>query len=114
MNGSKLRWGILSTAQIGRKNWKAIRNTLEIWIYSTIPMLFFALLIAFLLNSAFLRYRTLYRIAITNPEHRCRGVRSTELDGVSVDPRAIPLVDDGQTHEVSVVVDTPTENGGCF
>lgn len=27
MNGSKLRWGILSTAQIGRKNWKAIRNT---------------------------------------------------------------------------------------
>jgi predicted dehydrogenase len=27
MNESKLRWGILSTAQIGRKNWKAIRNT---------------------------------------------------------------------------------------
>ncbi len=48
--------------------------------------------------------RTLYRIAIANPEHRCRGVRSTELDGVSVDPRAIPLVDDGQTHEVSVVL----------
>ena len=47
--------------------WKAIRNTLEIWIYSTIPMLFFALLIAFLLNSAFLRYRTLYRIAYFLP-----------------------------------------------
>lgn len=27
MSGSKLRWGILSTAQIGRKNWKAIRNS---------------------------------------------------------------------------------------
>jgi len=27
MNGRKLRWGILSTAQIGRKNWKAIYNT---------------------------------------------------------------------------------------
>jgi predicted dehydrogenase len=26
MNEGKLRWGILSTAQIGRKNWKAIRN----------------------------------------------------------------------------------------
>ena len=27
MNQSKLRWGFLSTAQIGRKNWKAIRNS---------------------------------------------------------------------------------------
>ena len=27
MNQTKLRWGILSTAQIARKNWKAIRNT---------------------------------------------------------------------------------------
>src|SRR5580765_398408 len=27
MTTNKLRWGILSTAQIGRKNWKAIRNT---------------------------------------------------------------------------------------
>ena len=27
MTNNKLRWGILSTAQIARKNWKAIRNT---------------------------------------------------------------------------------------
>jgi predicted dehydrogenase len=27
MSENKLRWGILSTAQIARKNWKAIRNT---------------------------------------------------------------------------------------
>ncbi len=27
MIGNKVRWGILSTAQIARKNWKAIRNT---------------------------------------------------------------------------------------
>ena len=27
MNENKLRWGFLSTAQIGRKNWKAIRNS---------------------------------------------------------------------------------------
>src|SRR6185503_14607587 len=26
MTSNKLRWGILSTAQIARKNWKAIRN----------------------------------------------------------------------------------------
>jgi predicted dehydrogenase len=27
MTGNKVRWGILGTAQIARKNWKAIRNT---------------------------------------------------------------------------------------
>ncbi len=27
MTGNELRWGFLSTAQIGRKNWKAIRNS---------------------------------------------------------------------------------------
>src|SRR5882762_8997329 len=27
MIGNKVRWGILGTAQIARKNWKAIRNT---------------------------------------------------------------------------------------
>src|SRR6185436_13915865 len=27
MTGNKLRWGFLSTAQIGRKNWKGIRNS---------------------------------------------------------------------------------------
>ncbi|UUZ81407.1 sugar ABC transporter permease [Paenibacillus sp. P26] len=47
--------------------WKAIRNTLEIWVYSTIPMLFLALLIAFLLNASFLRFRTFYRIAYFLP-----------------------------------------------
>ncbi|PZE19250.1 carbohydrate ABC transporter permease [Paenibacillus xerothermodurans] len=47
--------------------WKAIGNTLEIWVYSTIPMLIMALLIAYLLNAAFLRYRTFYRIAYFLP-----------------------------------------------
>ncbi|WP_082053263.1 carbohydrate ABC transporter permease [Gordoniibacillus kamchatkensis] len=42
--------------------WKSILNTLEIWIISTIPMLFFALLIAFLLNSTFVRFRNVYRV----------------------------------------------------
>ncbi len=44
--------------------------------------------------------RTLYEIAVVNPEHRCRGVAEAGLDGASVDPRAIPLVDDGGTHQV--------------
>lgn len=47
--------------------WKAIGNTLQIWVYSTIPMLIMALLIAFLLNAAFLKYRTFYRIAYFLP-----------------------------------------------
>jgi cyclic beta-1,2-glucan synthetase len=48
--------------------------------------------------------QTLFRITVTNPEHRCRGVRYTTLDGVAVDPRAIPLRDDGETHEVEVLL----------
>lgn len=48
--------------------------------------------------------KTLYHITVTNPEHRCRGVQSAELDGVSVNPRAIPLRDDGTTHDVAIVL----------
>jgi cellobiose transport system permease protein len=47
--------------------WKAVRNTLLIWIYSTIPMLFFALIIAFLLNASFVRFRTFFRIGYFLP-----------------------------------------------
>ena len=46
--------------------------------------------------------RTRYEIAVANPDHRCRGVRSAELDGSPVDPLAIPLIDDGRTHVVMV------------
>ncbi|WP_248924579.1 carbohydrate ABC transporter permease [Paenibacillus hamazuiensis] len=47
--------------------WKSVGNTFLIWIYSTIPMLIFALVIAFLLNSAFVRFRGAYRIAYFLP-----------------------------------------------
>ena len=33
-----------------------------------------------------------------------RGVAGAELDGVPVDPRTMPLVDDGGTHVVQVVL----------
>jgi cyclic beta-1,2-glucan synthetase len=46
--------------------------------------------------------RTSYHISVVNPDHRCRGVRSAELDGVPTDPSAIPLLDDGRTHHVAV------------
>jgi cyclic beta-1,2-glucan synthetase len=47
---------------------------------------------------------TRYEITVTNPEHRCRGVAEADLDGAPVDPAAIPIVDDGRTHVVRVVL----------
>jgi cyclic beta-1,2-glucan synthetase len=47
---------------------------------------------------------TRYEITVSNPQHRCRGVASAELDGVKVDHRAIPLAADGGTHRVTVVM----------
>jgi len=48
--------------------------------------------------------QTRYRITVSNPEHRCRGIRSAEIDGVATNAQAIPLVDDGKTHEVVIVL----------
>ena len=52
--------------------------------------------------------RTTYRISVINPDHRCSGVRSTTLDGVAIDPDAIPVLDDHQTHEVVVQLGEPS------
>jgi cyclic beta-1,2-glucan synthetase len=51
--------------------------------------------------------RTRYHIAVGNPEHRSGGVRSAELDGAPIDPEAIPVLDDGQTHTVVVQLGDP-------
>ncbi len=48
--------------------------------------------------------RTRYRIAVSNPEHLCRGVLDATLDGVVTDAAAIPLVDDGGMHEVHILL----------
>ena len=48
--------------------------------------------------------RTRYAIVVENPERRCRGVASVELDGSPVDRAAIPLADDGRAHRVRVVL----------
>jgi len=51
------------------------------------------------------RYRTTtYEIAVSNPDHRCCGIGLAELDGSPCDPDAIPLVDDGATHRVRIVL----------
>ncbi len=43
-----------------------------------------------------------YHIEVSNPEHCSRGVASAELDGMSCEPKAIPLVDDGKLHQVLI------------
>ena len=47
---------------------------------------------------------TTYRITVSNPHHRSRGVVSAEMDGMPVDASAIPVDDDGRTHEIAIVV----------
>ncbi|MFN7987339.1 MAG: glucoamylase family protein [Thermoanaerobaculia bacterium] len=47
---------------------------------------------------------TRYAIAVENPDRRCRGVAGVEMDGTPVDPDAIPLLEDGRTHAVRVVL----------
>ncbi|HSM51699.1 MAG TPA: glucoamylase family protein, partial [Thermoanaerobaculia bacterium] len=48
--------------------------------------------------------RSRYAIGVENPEPRCGGVASAELDGAPVDPAAIPLADDGREHRVRIVL----------
>jgi cyclic beta-1,2-glucan synthetase len=49
---------------------------------------------------------TRYRFVVENPENRSRGIALAEFDGTSVDPAAIPLVDDGAEHFVRVRLGT--------
>jgi cellobiose transport system permease protein len=46
--------------------WHSLRNTLIIWVFSTVPMLCLALVIAAMLNSA-VRFRGFYRVAYFVP-----------------------------------------------
>jgi len=53
--------------------------------------------------------RTQYVIHVSNPERQCHGVQAAALDGVDVDAAAIPIVDDGQTHHVRIVLGRVSE-----
>jgi cyclic beta-1,2-glucan synthetase len=48
-----------------------------------------------------------YAITVSNPARRCRGVAKATLDGAPVDAAAIPLVNDGRTHDVQIVLGDP-------
>ena len=45
---------------------------------------------------------TRYVISVSNPGRLCRGVVESSVDGVGVNPDAIPLVLDGGTHQVRI------------
>jgi cyclic beta-1,2-glucan synthetase len=47
---------------------------------------------------------TTYHITVENPEGVQRGVRSVEMDSVALPSAEIPLVDDGRTHQVRVLL----------
>jgi cyclic beta-1,2-glucan synthetase len=53
--------------------------------------------------------QTRYVISVSNPERQCRGVREVWLDDVPVDGAAIPIVADGATHHVRIVVGRASE-----
>jgi cyclic beta-1,2-glucan synthetase len=52
--------------------------------------------------------RTRYDVNVQNPKRRCRGISDARLDGKPVDPTAIPLIDDGETHRVQIVLGEST------
>ena len=45
-----------------------------------------------------------YEITVSNPMRRCRGVVKATLDGAPVNATAIPLLNDGRTHDVQIVL----------
>jgi cyclic beta-1,2-glucan synthetase len=56
--------------------------------------------------------RTRYRFTVLNPDRRSRGVAAATLDGRETDARAIPLLDDGRDHDVTVVLGEPPPDSG--
>jgi cyclic beta-1,2-glucan synthetase len=47
---------------------------------------------------------TRFVITVTNPDGVCRGVASAAFDGAAADPRALPVLEDGGTHDVRIVL----------
>ena len=72
-------WNILSSGEfIGLQNyiklftddplfWKSVGNTIILWIMSTAPQIFLALVIAFALNQKFLKGKQFYKLAVFIP-----------------------------------------------
>jgi cyclic beta-1,2-glucan synthetase len=48
-----------------------------------------------------------YEITVSNPRRLCRGVGAATLDGAPISAMAIPLVNDGATHDVRILLGEP-------
>ncbi len=48
-----------------------------------------------------------YLIEVENPQHVCRGIRSMEVDGTSLEGDLLPIRGDGKDHRVHVVLGAP-------
>ncbi|MCP3764827.1 sugar ABC transporter permease [Domibacillus sp. A3M-37] len=75
---SFFNWNILGTKEfVGVQNyqllftdptfWTALGNTLSIWVLSTLPQLFLALVLAVILNQAFLKGKQFFRLVVFLP-----------------------------------------------
>jgi cellobiose phosphorylase len=45
-----------------------------------------------------------YMITVKNPDHVCKGIRTMSVDGKQIDGNALPVLGDGKTHDVDVVM----------
>ncbi len=45
-----------------------------------------------------------YEIAITNPDHVCKGIKSVTVDGNAIEGNVLPVFEAGSTHTVEVVM----------
>jgi cellobiose phosphorylase len=45
-----------------------------------------------------------YQIEVKNPDHVCKGVKSVKVDGQEVAGNVVPVLGDGKTHQVEVVM----------
>ena len=50
------------------------------------------------------RGKTLYQIKVNNQSGICRGIAEISLDGNLLSSKEIPVTDDGQTHQVIVIM----------
>ena len=45
-----------------------------------------------------------YEITVKNPSHVCKGVKSVTVDGNAIEGNVLPVIGDGKTHTVEVVM----------
>ncbi|MBI5957748.1 MAG: hypothetical protein HY866_03365 [Chloroflexi bacterium] len=53
--------------------------------------------------------QTVYHVRVENPDHQERGIKAVSLDGEQVISSRVPLVNDGGTHQVVVILGTKPE-----